>query len=60
MSIDKDDKRWKEHRSVFASFNLLTEFEFGKETVGFDHPLLETLGSLTGMNNIMDSYKKTK
>ena len=39
---------------------MWTEFEFGKNAVGFDSPMLETLGSMTGLNNIMDSYKKTK
>jgi len=39
---------------------LNIEFEFGKNAVGFDSPVLETLGAMTGMNNIMDSYKKTK
>ena len=34
--------------------------EFGKNTVGIDHPLLDTISSLTGMKNIMENYKKAK
>jgi len=60
LSIDKDDPRWKEQRSVFATFNLNMEFEFGKNAVGFDSPILDSLGAMTGINGIMDSYKKTK
>jgi hypothetical protein len=60
ISIDKDDTRWKEQRSVFASFNINTEFVFGKNAIGFDHPMLETLGTLTGLNSVMDNYKKAK
>lgn len=57
ISIDKEDPRWKEQRSVFASFNLNTEFVFGRNAIGFDHPILESLGTLTGLNSVMDNYK---
>jgi hypothetical protein len=60
MSYDKDDKRWKENRSFFASFKIQAEFEFGKDTIGVDHPIIDTITSLTGMKNAMENYKKAK
>jgi hypothetical protein len=63
LSLDKDDSRWKESLSFFMSVKTELFLEFGRNAEGFEHPILDSLNSVTGMlfnHSIKEKYEQTR